>query len=310
MTRTYDIAVDRRHRPAGQGPGLPVGAARARVVIGSRSAERAAEAAAEIAGRGSPASVSGAANADAARRCRRRRAGGAVRRARRPGRRARGPAGRQGRDLLREPARLRQAGPLRPRRRPVAAPPRRQPRWCPSARVVGAFHHVSAVTLWGDEEYLDHEDVLVCGDDADARRGRRARPGRHRARRRERRPAADGPPARAADRRADQRSTRRTRRGRGWRSRGCMSEARSVRIPKVSRNLSGIGGANGHPTSQSLLTSQGELALPAAYMPLDAPENLDTLGILPPAPPTDATTPTARRRTRRPRPARRGSRAR
>jgi len=34
---------------------------------------------------------------------------------------------------------------------------------------VGAFHHVSAVTLWGEEEYLDHEDVLVCGDDVDAK---------------------------------------------------------------------------------------------------------------------------------------------
>lgn len=33
------------------------------------------------------------------------------------------------------------------------------------AKVVGAFHHVSAVTLWGDADYLDHEDVLVCGDD-------------------------------------------------------------------------------------------------------------------------------------------------
>jgi len=37
------------------------------------------------------------------------------------------------------------------------------------ATVVGAFHHVSAVSLWGDAEYLDHEDVLVCGDDADAK---------------------------------------------------------------------------------------------------------------------------------------------
>src|SRR4029079_18398707 len=49
-----------------------------------------------------------------------------------------------------------------------------------------------------------------------------------------------------------------------------------------SRDLWGIGGANGHPTSQSLLTSQEELALPAAYMPLGAPENLDPLGIRPP----------------------------
>ena len=39
----------------------------------------------------------------------------------------------------------------------------------PEARLVGAFHHVSALSLWGDEEYLDHEDVLVCGDDADAK---------------------------------------------------------------------------------------------------------------------------------------------
>jgi NADPH-dependent F420 reductase len=35
----------------------------------------------------------------------------------------------------------------------------------PTAQVVGAFHHVSAVNLWSDEDYLDHEDVLVCGDD-------------------------------------------------------------------------------------------------------------------------------------------------
>jgi NADPH-dependent F420 reductase len=39
----------------------------------------------------------------------------------------------------------------------------------PSARVVGAFHHVSAVSLWLSEGYLDHEDVLVCGDDMDAK---------------------------------------------------------------------------------------------------------------------------------------------
>ena len=39
----------------------------------------------------------------------------------------------------------------------------------PDAHVVGAFHHVSAVSLWGEADYLDHEDVLVCGDDADAK---------------------------------------------------------------------------------------------------------------------------------------------
>lgn len=39
----------------------------------------------------------------------------------------------------------------------------------PGARVVGAFHHVSAPILWSDRDYLDEEDVLVCGDDADAK---------------------------------------------------------------------------------------------------------------------------------------------
>ena len=39
----------------------------------------------------------------------------------------------------------------------------------PDARVVGAFHHVSAPSLWGSADYLDHEDVLVCGDDPEAK---------------------------------------------------------------------------------------------------------------------------------------------
>ena len=42
-------------------------------------------------------------------------------------------------------------------------------RLSPGARVVGAFHHVAAASLWSDAEFLDHEDVLVCGDDAEAR---------------------------------------------------------------------------------------------------------------------------------------------
>ena len=42
-------------------------------------------------------------------------------------------------------------------------------RIAPGADVVGAFHHVSAVTLWGDAEYLDGEDVLVCGDSTEAK---------------------------------------------------------------------------------------------------------------------------------------------
>lgn len=39
----------------------------------------------------------------------------------------------------------------------------------PDSRVVGAFHHVSAVSLWRTPEPLDHDDVLVCGDDAEAK---------------------------------------------------------------------------------------------------------------------------------------------
>jgi NADPH-dependent F420 reductase len=39
----------------------------------------------------------------------------------------------------------------------------------PDSRLVGAFHHLSAVTLIGEADVLEHEDVLVCGDDAEAK---------------------------------------------------------------------------------------------------------------------------------------------
>ena len=39
----------------------------------------------------------------------------------------------------------------------------------PDSAVIGAFHHLSAVTLIGTADALDHEDVLVCGDDAEAK---------------------------------------------------------------------------------------------------------------------------------------------
>jgi NADPH-dependent F420 reductase len=38
----------------------------------------------------------------------------------------------------------------------------------PDATVVGAFHNVSAVALWGDEDYLD-DDVLCVGDSDDGK---------------------------------------------------------------------------------------------------------------------------------------------
>jgi len=42
-------------------------------------------------------------------------------------------------------------------------------RLVPSAKVVGAFHHVAALSLWRTPDPLSHEDVLVCGDDGDAK---------------------------------------------------------------------------------------------------------------------------------------------
>lgn len=42
-------------------------------------------------------------------------------------------------------------------------------RLVPTARVVGAFHHVAALSLWKTPEPLSHEDVLVCGDDVEAK---------------------------------------------------------------------------------------------------------------------------------------------
>lgn len=39
----------------------------------------------------------------------------------------------------------------------------------PDSRVVGAFHHLSAVSLLADARLLTDEDVLVCGDDPDAK---------------------------------------------------------------------------------------------------------------------------------------------
>jgi NADPH-dependent F420 reductase len=42
-------------------------------------------------------------------------------------------------------------------------------RLVPAARVVGAFHHVAALSLWKTPDVLTHEDVLVCGDDVEAK---------------------------------------------------------------------------------------------------------------------------------------------
>lgn len=42
-------------------------------------------------------------------------------------------------------------------------------RLLPDTTITGAFHHLSAVTLHKIDHDLSHEDVLVCGDDPDAK---------------------------------------------------------------------------------------------------------------------------------------------
>jgi NADPH-dependent F420 reductase len=42
-------------------------------------------------------------------------------------------------------------------------------RLVPTARVIGAFHHVAAASLWKTPDPLVHESVLVCGDDHEAK---------------------------------------------------------------------------------------------------------------------------------------------
>jgi NADPH-dependent F420 reductase len=42
-------------------------------------------------------------------------------------------------------------------------------RLVPQASVVGAFHHVAALSLWKTPDPLVHEDVLVCGDDDESK---------------------------------------------------------------------------------------------------------------------------------------------
>lgn len=42
-------------------------------------------------------------------------------------------------------------------------------RLVPTAKIVGAFHHVAALSLWKTPALLHHEDVLVCGDDSESK---------------------------------------------------------------------------------------------------------------------------------------------
>jgi NADPH-dependent F420 reductase len=164
----YDIAVIGGTGPQGKGLAYRFARHGHRVVIGSRSAERAEKTAAEIGGRLRDAAVSGSENLAAA-------------------------AGAQvvvlavpydGHDdlvtslagVLGGKTVISCVNPLGFDKRgaygldvPGGSAAEAAATLVPDATVVGAFHHVSAVTLWGDADYLDHEDVLVCGDDAEAK---------------------------------------------------------------------------------------------------------------------------------------------
>ena len=167
MTR-YDIAVVGGTGPQGKGLAYRWARHGHRVVLGSRSAARAEQAAEEITQRLQDADVSGAANADAAARA------DVVVLA----------VPYDGHDELVAALADQLAGkvviscvnPLGFDRQgpyglevPGGSAAETAAKLVPDARVVGAFHHVSAVSLWGEEEYLDHEDVLVCGDDDGAK---------------------------------------------------------------------------------------------------------------------------------------------
>jgi hypothetical protein len=169
---TYDIAVIGGTGPQGKGLAYRWARAGHRIVLGSRAAEKAVEAAAEVASRvadeGGTPRVTGAANADAAASCdvvaivvpwnghdelvaTLPLDGKTVISCVNPlGFDKQGPHGLVVGDGLSSAAES--TASLHP-----------------GAAVVGAFHHVSAVSLWGPDGFLDHEDVLVCGDSAEAK---------------------------------------------------------------------------------------------------------------------------------------------
>lgn len=168
---TYRIAVIGGTGPQGKGLGYRFARAGHSVVLGSRSAEKAGpvadEVTARLAGVEGAGSVTGAANADA--------------------------IGEADVVLLAVPydghAELVESLPLAGKTviscvNPLAFDKRgahgrvidggegsaaeEAQRLQPEATVVGAFHNVSAVLLWGEDDYLD-EDVLVVGDVVEAK---------------------------------------------------------------------------------------------------------------------------------------------
>jgi 8-hydroxy-5-deazaflavin:NADPH oxidoreductase len=165
---TYDIAVVGGTGPQGRGLAYRFARHGHRVVLGSRSAERAAATAAEVAARVHGGAVTGATNDEAL-------VGADVVVLAVPydghdelvTSLADGLAGKVVVSCV-NPLGFDKRGPFG-LDVPGGSAAETAASLVPQARVVGAFHHVSAPSLWGDAEFLDHEDVLVCGDDAEAK---------------------------------------------------------------------------------------------------------------------------------------------
>lgn len=162
MSESHAIAVVGGTGPQGRGLAYRFALAGHRVIIGSRTAERASAAADEINSRLAVPTVSGITNADAV-----------------------GVSDLvllavpwTGHSVLVEdlaeglcgkiviscvnPLGFDSAGPFGLMLAESAA--EETQRLIPTAQVVGAFHHVAAKSLWVSSEPLSHEDVLVCGD--------------------------------------------------------------------------------------------------------------------------------------------------
>lgn len=167
MNAPLDIAVVGGTGPQGRGLAYRFAVAGHRVVLGSRSSERATEKAEEINAKLGSFGVSGADNASAV-------AGASVVLLAAPWD---GHA-----DLVSglsellagkiviscvNPLGFDQDGPFGLLLEQSAA--QETQRLVPTARVVGAFHHVAALSLWKTPDPLHHEDVLVCGNDIEAK---------------------------------------------------------------------------------------------------------------------------------------------
>ena len=164
MSVSHVIAVVGGTGPQGRGLAYRFALAGHRVVIGSRNVERASSTAEEINAKLAVPTVSAATNADAV-------AAGDVVLLAVPwaghadlvGDLAEGLRGKIVISCV-NPLGFDSAGPYGLMLAESAA--EETQRLVPTARVVGAFHHVAAMSLWVSPAPLSHEDVLVCGDDA------------------------------------------------------------------------------------------------------------------------------------------------